>query len=157
MTKITPFLWFDTQALEAAEFYVSVFPNSKIDSISYYPENSPGNASKVMTVDFNLDGNQFIALNGGPLYKFTYATSFYIHCDTQEQIDHYWEKLSEGGQKVECGWLQDKYGVPWQIVPEILGKLMADPDKKKSGAVVTEMLKMTKLVISDLMRAYEQA
>ncbi len=157
MTKITPFLWFDSQAMEAANFYVSIFPNSKITSVAYYPEGSPGQAGSVMVVEFELDGNTFTALNGGPIYQFTYATSFYIHCKTQEEVDHYWDKLSEGGKKIECGWLQDKYGVPWQVVPDALGRLMSDPDKKKAAAVTQAMLKMTKLVIADLEKVYNEA
>lgn len=157
MTKITPFLWFDNQAMDAANFYLSVFPNSRITEVSHYPEGSPGNAGQVMTVDVELDGNSFTLFNGGPLYKFTYATSFYIHCSTQEQIDYFWEKLSENGQKIDCGWLMDKFGVPWQIVPDIFGKLVSSPDKKKSAAVVQAMLKMTKFIIADLEKAYNEA
>ncbi len=112
MTKITPFLWFDSQAMDAANFYLSVFPNSRITEVLHYPEGSPGNAGQVMTVGVELDGNAFTLFNGGPLYKFTYATSFYIHCSTQDQIDYFWEKLSENGQKIECGWLMDRFGVP---------------------------------------------
>jgi predicted 3-demethylubiquinone-9 3-methyltransferase (glyoxalase superfamily) len=157
MIKITPFLWYDNQAKEAAEFYLSIFPNSKILELSYYPNDSEGNAGQVMTIRLDLDGNEFVLFNGGPLYKFSYATSFYVNCKSQEEIDHYWEKLSEDGQKIECGWLVDKYGVPWQIVPEVFGKLVTDPDKKKAEAVVSAMLKMTKFIIADLLKAYSDA
>lgn len=157
MTKITPFLWYDNQAMEAAKFYLSVFPNSGILETSYYPDDNTINSGKVMTVRVDLDGNEFVLFNGGPLYRFSYATSFYISCKTQEEIDHYWENLSQGGEKIECGWLTDRFGVPWQIVPEVFGKLVADPDKKKSSAVIAAMLKMTKFVIADLVKAYSEA
>lgn len=157
MSKIIPFLWFDSQAMDAANFYLSIFPNSRILEISHYPDENPGNAGKVMTVRVDLDGNEFVLFNGGPLYKFSYATSFYINCKTQEEIDHYWEKLSQDGQKMECGWLTDKYGVPWQIVPEIFGKLVSDSDRKKSAAVLLAMLKMTKFIIEDLENAFNNS
>ena len=150
MKKITPFLWYDHHAEEAANFYVSIFKNSKITAV-----NRAG--GHVITVNFDLDGQQFIALNAGPQYKFTEATSFFISCDTQEEVDRFWEKLSEGGEKSQCGWLKDKYGLSWQVIPTALMKLMGDPDPVKSKAVMDAMLKMQKIVIADLEQAYDQA
>jgi len=155
MQKITPFLWFDNQAEEAANFYVSIFKNSKILSISRYGEAGPGPKGSAMTVMFQLDGEEFIALNGGPLFKFTEAISFVVNCETQQEVDEFWEKLSEDGGESRCGWLKDKYGLSWQIVPTILGKLMTDPDPQKSKRVMEAMLKMEKIVIDDLKRAYD--
>jgi predicted 3-demethylubiquinone-9 3-methyltransferase (glyoxalase superfamily) len=129
---ITPFLWFDGRAEEAANFYVAVFPNSKIVSIARYPEDSPGPAGSVMTVEFELDGQRFIALNGGPEYTFTPAVSFSIDCASQADVDHYWDRLVEGGRPVQCGWLQDKYGLSWQVVPRILPRLLKDENDAKS-------------------------
>src|ERR1700758_2309954 len=128
MPRITPFLWFDTQAEEAARFYVSIFRNSKIVNVARYGEAGPGPKGSVMTVDFELDGQEFIALNGGPHFKFTEAVSFVVNCDTQQEVDEFWEKLSAGGQQIQCGWLKDKYGLSWQIVPTVLGQLMQDKD-----------------------------
>src|SRR5215510_11489095 len=150
MKKITPFLWYDHHAEEAANFYVSVFKNSKVTAV-----NRAG--GHVITVNFELDGQQFIALNAGPRYKFTEATSFFISCDTQEEVDTFWEKLSEGGEKSQCGWLKDKYGLSWQVIPRALMKLMGDPDPAKSKAVMDAMLKMQKIVIADLEQAYDHA
>ena len=150
MKKITPFLWYDHHAEEAANFYVSVFKNSKVMAV-----NRAG--GHVMTVNFELHGQQFIALNAGPQFKFTEATSFFISCDTQEEVDTFWEKLSEGGEKSQCGWLKDKYGLSWQVIPTALMKLMGDPDPVKSKAVMDVMLKMQKIVIADLERAYDHA
>jgi predicted 3-demethylubiquinone-9 3-methyltransferase (glyoxalase superfamily) len=155
MQKITPFLWFDNQAEEAANLYVSIFKNSKILSISRYGEAGPGPKGSAMTVVFQLDGEEFIALNGGPLFKFTEAVSFVVNCETQQEVDEFWEKLSQDGEESRCGWLKDKYGLSWQIVPTILGKLMTDPDPQKSKRVMEAMLKMKKIVIDDLKRAYE--
>jgi predicted 3-demethylubiquinone-9 3-methyltransferase (glyoxalase superfamily) len=155
MQKITPFLWFDNQAEEAANFYVSIYKNSKILSISRYGEAGPGPKGSAMTVVFQLDGEEFIALNGGPLFKFTEAISFVVNCETQQEVDEFWEKLSKDGEESRCGWLKDKYGLSWQIVPTILGKLMTDPDPQKSKRVMEAMLKMKKIVIDDLKRAYE--
>ena len=155
MQKITPFLWFDNHAEEAANFYVSIFKNSKILSISRYGEAGPGPKGSAMTVMFQLDGEEFIALNGGPLFKFTEAISFVVNCETQQEVDEFWEKLSEDGGESRCGWLKDKYGLSWQIVPTILGKLMTDPDPQKSKRVMEAMLKMEKIVIDDLKRAYD--
>jgi predicted 3-demethylubiquinone-9 3-methyltransferase (glyoxalase superfamily) len=155
MQKITPFLWFDNQAEGAANFYVSIFKNSKILSISRYGEAGPGPKGSAMTVMFQLDGEEFIALNGGPLFKFTEAISFVVNCETQQEVDEFWEKLSKDGEESRCGWLKDKYGLSWQIVPTILGKLMTDPDPQKSKRVMEAMLKMKKIVIDDLKRAYD--
>lgn len=154
MERITPFLWFDTQAEEAANFYVSIFKNSKIKSISHYPEGTPGPVGQVMLVNFELDGKPFMALNGGPTFKFTEAISLVVNCETQQEIDHFWSKLtSGGGNEVECGWLKDKYGLSWQIVPANLDKLMSTPEKAKR--VMAVVLKSKKLNIADMERAAE--
>jgi predicted 3-demethylubiquinone-9 3-methyltransferase (glyoxalase superfamily) len=150
MKKITPFLWFDTQAEEAMNHYVSIFKNSKVLSINRVN-------GRVMTVTFELDGQEFMALNAGPLYKFTEAVSFFVNCETQEEVDELWEKLSAGGEKSRCGWLKDKFGLSWQIIPTALGKLMSDPDPQKSKAVFQAMLKMNKIEIAGLEQAYRQA
>jgi predicted 3-demethylubiquinone-9 3-methyltransferase (glyoxalase superfamily) len=163
MQRITPCLWFDNQAEEAARFYVSIFKNSKVGRISRYSEagqeihgRQPGS---VMTVEFELDGQTFTALNGGPLFKFTEAVSFQVHCDTQEEVDHYWDNLTAGGDEraQQCGWLKDKFGVSWQVVPTILGQLMQDKDPEKSKRVMQAMLQMTKIEIAKLQQAYEAA
>jgi len=156
MPKITPFLWFDTQAEEATNLYVSLFKNSKILSVSRYGEAGPGPKGSVMTITFELDGQKFIALNGGPHFKFTEAISFSVDCKTQEEVDEYWSKLSAGGEEGPCGWLKDKYGLSWQIVPTVLGELLSDPDSQKSKRVMTAMMQMKKIDISGLKRAYEQ-
>ena len=153
MQKITPFLWFDSQAEEAAAFYTSLFKNSKITGISRYGEAGPGPKGAVMTVNFELDGQKFIALNGGPVFKFTPAISLFVNCETQQEVDELWEKLSAGGGKSRCGWLTDKYGLSWQIIPTILGKLMGDPDRKKAGQVMKAMLQMDKIDIKRLEEA----
>jgi predicted 3-demethylubiquinone-9 3-methyltransferase (glyoxalase superfamily) len=154
MERITPFLWFDTQAEEAANFYVSIFKNSRITSISHYPEGTPGPVGQVMVVNFELDGQKFIALNGGPTFKFTEAISLLVNCETQQEIDHYWSKLTAGGGKeVECGWLKDKYGLSWQIVPANLEKLLGTPEKAKR--VMAVVMKSKKLNIADMERAAE--
>ena len=155
MQKINPFLWFDHQAEEAAKFYVSLFKNSKVVSVSRYGDAGPGPKGTVMVVAFQLDGQEFLALNGGPQFKFSPAVSLVVSCETQEEVDKLWEKLSEGGQKQQCGWLQDKYGLSWQIVPTVLGKLMQDKDAKKSERVMKAMLQMHKLDIAGLKQAYE--
>jgi predicted 3-demethylubiquinone-9 3-methyltransferase (glyoxalase superfamily) len=156
--KLTPFLWFDKNAEEAANYYVSVFPNSKITSILRHDANSAKANNmpegSVLTVGFNLDGNDFAALNGGPHFKMTGAVSFVILCETQEEVDHYWEKLTEGGQEMDCGWAVDKFGMTWQITPTILPKYLADPDKEKSERVMKCMLTMKKLEIEPLEKAY---
>jgi predicted 3-demethylubiquinone-9 3-methyltransferase (glyoxalase superfamily) len=154
MERITPFLWFDTQAEEAANFYVSIFKNSRITSISHYPEGTPGPVGQVMVVNFELDGQKFIALNGGPTFKFTEAISLLVNCETQQEIDHYWSKLTSGGGKeVECGWLKDKYGLSWQIVPANLEKLLGTPEKAKR--VMAVVMKSKKLNIAEMERAAE--
>jgi predicted 3-demethylubiquinone-9 3-methyltransferase (glyoxalase superfamily) len=157
MQKIYPCLWYDTQAEEAVKFYTSIFNNSKIENISYYGNDGPGPKGSVLTVSFQLSGQEYMALNGGPEYKFTPAMSLFVNCETQEEVDHYWEKLSEGGEKGQCGWLTDKYGVSWQIVPTILGVLMSDKDPRKAANVMQAMLQMRKLDIAILKQAYEQA
>ncbi len=154
MTKITPFLWFDTQAEDAANFYVSVFRNSRIVKIARYGAAGPGLEGSVMTVEFELDGQPFIALNGGPYFKFTEAISFSVDCHTQDEVDHYWDNLSAGGEQVQCGWLKDKFGLSWQVNPSILGKLLGDPDPEKSKRVMAAMLKMKKIDIAALHAAY---
>lgn len=156
MPKTTPCLWFDTQGEEAANFYTSIFKNSRILEVSRYGEAGPGEQGTVMTVTFELDGQQFIALNGGPEFTFNEAISFQVHCETQDEVDEFWAKLSEGGEEVQCGWLKDKYGVSWQIVPTALTKLASDPDPEKSQRVIKAMLGMTKIDIAALQRAYEQ-
>ena len=156
MPKITPFLWFDNQAEEAANFYVSIFNNSKILTISRYGEAGPGPKGSAMTVSFQLDGKEFIALNGGPHFKFTEAISFIVDCKTQQEVDRFWEKLSAGGQESQCGWLKDKYGLSWQVIPTILGELLRDPDPVKSKRVMEAMLKMKKIDIQGLKQAYNR-
>ena len=154
MPKITPFLWFDTQAEEAAKFYTSIFKNSKITGIAHYLEGSPGPAGSVMTVGFELEGQPFTALNGGPIFKFTEAISFVVHCESQKEVDEYWEKLLQGGQESQCGWLKDKYGVSWQIVPSVLIEMLQDKDAEKAKRVMQAMLQMKKIDIGALKRAY---
>ena len=153
MQKITPFLWFDTQAEEAAKFYVSIFKDSKIVNIARYGDAGPGRKGSVMTVEFRLEGLEFVALNGGPHFKFTEAISFVVNCKTQAEVDKFWTKLSAGGKEVQCGWLKDKFGLSWQIVPTILGELMSDKDPAKSERVMEAMLKMVKLDINKLKAA----
>lgn len=155
MQKITPCLWFDGKAEEAMNFYVSIFKNSKVGSVSRYGEAGPGPKGSVMVATFQLEGQEFMALNGGPQYTFSPAISFMVNCKAQEEVNELWEKLSEGGQIQQCGWLQDKFGVSWQIVPTALGELMRDKDPEKSKRVMQAMLKMKKLDIAELRRAYE--
>jgi predicted 3-demethylubiquinone-9 3-methyltransferase (glyoxalase superfamily) len=155
--KITPFLWFDNNAEEAVNFYLSIFKNSKITSIARYGEAGPGPKGAVMTVAFKLDGQNFVALNGGPHFTFSPAISFFVNCQTQQEIDDFWEKLSHGGKTDRCGWLTDKFGVTWQIVPSILVPLLQDKDPQKSQSVMKAMLKMDKLNIKGLQDAYQQA
>ena len=154
MQKITPFLWFDSNAEEAANFYTSIFKNSKILNVARYGEAGPGPKGSAMTVTFQLDGQQFIALNGGPHYTFSPAISFFVNCETQAEVDEFWNKLSAGGKEVQCGWLQDKFGVSWQIIPNALMELMSDKDPVKSQRVFKAMLQMTKIDIAGLKRAY---
>ena len=153
MQKITPFLWFDGRAEEAANFYTSIFKNSKIGTVNRYGDNGPGPKGSVMIATFELDGQHFIALNGGPQFKFSPATSFVVNCETQEEVDHFWTKLSEGGTTQQCGWLQDKFGVSWQIVPTALPQLMSDPDPAKRSRVMGALMKMTKIQIAKLKEA----
>lgn len=157
MQKITPFLWYDTQAEEAAKFYVSIFPKSKILKTARYGEAGPGPKGSVMTVEFELAGQRMIALNGGPHFKFTEAISLSVDCKDQKEVDRYWTRLSQGGQESMCGWLKDKFGLSWQVNPSILGKLLSDKDAKKAKRVMEAMLKMKKIDIQDLKQAYEGA
>lgn len=157
MQKIQPCLWFDGQAEEAANYYVSIFKNSKVLDVARIGEGGPAPARSVLTVTFQLEGLEFMALNGGPDFKFNEAISLYVDCKTQEEVDELWNKLTaNGGEPSVCGWLKDKYGVSWQIVPSILGELMNDPDPKKAQRVMQAMLQMTKIEIDGLRRAYEQ-
>lgn len=152
--KIVPFLWFDSQAEEAANFYVSVFKNSRINTVSRYGDTGPGPKGGVMVVSFQLAGQQFMALNGGPYFTFTPAVSFLVQCETQQEVDEFWEKLSKGGKTEQCGWLKDKYGLSWQIIPTALGEMLSDPDHAKSQRVMQAMLQMTKIDIEGLKKAY---
>lgn len=160
MQKITPFLWFDDRAEQAAIFYTSIFKNSKIVNMARYGEAGAEVSGRpkgtVMTVTFQLEGQEFVALNGGPQFRFTEAISFVVNCQTQEEVDEYWQKLSAGGQEVQCGWLKDKYGLSWQIVPTILSEMLNDPDPKKAERVMKAMLQMKKIDIKALKQAYEQ-
>jgi predicted 3-demethylubiquinone-9 3-methyltransferase (glyoxalase superfamily) len=154
MSSITPFLWFDVQAEEAARFYVSIFPDSKITGVARRTDAAPPNASDVLTVDFELGGKRYLALNGGPHYKFTEAVSFMVHCRTQDEIDRYWAALTaDGGEEVVCGWLKDKYGLFWQIVPDGLTDLLAGPDRAKANRVLSAVMNMKKLDLAALERA----
>lgn len=154
MQKITPFLWFDNQAEDAAKFYASIFKNSKVGAITRYGEAGPGTPGSVLTVEFELDGLSFVALNGGPHFKFTEAISMQIACETQEEVDRLWSKLTEdGGQPGQCGWLKDKFGLSWQVVPTALPRLLKQPDAEKANRVMQAMLQMTKIEIAELERA----
>jgi predicted 3-demethylubiquinone-9 3-methyltransferase (glyoxalase superfamily) len=155
MQKITPFLWFDGKAEEAARFYTGIFPRARVSDVRHYGEAGPGPAGAVMSLTFELDGQSFIALNGGPQFQFTPAISFFVSCETQEEVDDLWAKLGEGGRYVQCGWLTDKFGVSWQIVPRRLGELLADKDAARSRRVMEAMFKMIKLDIEALERAYD--
>jgi predicted 3-demethylubiquinone-9 3-methyltransferase (glyoxalase superfamily) len=155
MNKITPFLWFDNKAEEAMNFYVSIFKNSKVLDISRYGKNAPYPEGTAFLVTFQLDGQNVMALNAGPEFKFTEAISMYVNCDTQADVDTLWEKLSEGGEKSQCGWLKDKYGLSWQIVPTALGRLMGDKDPEKASRVMQAMLQMNKIDINLLKQARE--
>jgi predicted 3-demethylubiquinone-9 3-methyltransferase (glyoxalase superfamily) len=156
MQKITPFLWYDNNAEEAVNHYISIFKNSKITKIARYGDAGPGRKGSVMTIAFQLEGQDFIALNGGPIFKFNEAISFSVDCKTQQEVDELWEKLSAGGQPSQCGWLKDKYGVSWQIVPSILVEMLQDKDTEKSKRVMQAMMQMRKIDIAALQRAYEQ-
>jgi len=155
--QITPFLWLNGNVEDAVNFYTSIFENSAVVNINALPDGVPGRKGKVISATFRLNGLEFMALDGGPLYSFTPAISFFVHCETQQEVDHFWEKLSSGGETVQCGWLKDKFGISWQIVPNILGKLLGDPNPVKSGNVMKAMIKMIKLDIEDLKKAYEEA
>ena len=156
MQKITPCLWFNRQAEEAANYYVSLFKNSRILTVLRYPENSPGGeADTVMTVSFELDGQEYLALNGGPEFDFTEAISFIVYCEDQEEVDRMWAGLTAGGEEVQCGWLKDKYGISWQVVPRVLDDMMNSSDREKVDRVNQAMLKMVKLDIAELKRAFD--
>ncbi len=157
MQRIVPFLWFNGRAEEAMNFYVSIFKNSRVTGVSRYGDTGPGPKGTVMVASFQLEGQDFHALNGGPEYTFSPAISLLVNCETQQEVDHLWERLCEGGAPIQCGWLKDKFGVSWQIVPTILGRLMQDPDPQKSQRVMKAMLQMEKLDIARLKQAYEQA
>jgi predicted 3-demethylubiquinone-9 3-methyltransferase (glyoxalase superfamily) len=158
--KITPFLWFDDKAEEAAKFYTSIFKNSKIGNITRYDEEAAGPtgrpAGSVMTVDFQLAGKEFVALNGGPMFKFTEAISFVVNCGNQEEVDYFWSKLSAGGEESRCGWLKDKFGLSWQVVPTVLTEMLTDKDTAKAKRVMHAMLQMDKIDIAVLKKAYDQ-
>jgi predicted 3-demethylubiquinone-9 3-methyltransferase (glyoxalase superfamily) len=157
MQKIMNCLWFDNNAEEAVNFYVSLFKNSKVTKVTQYGEGMPLPKGTVMTVSFSLDGQEFLALNGGPTFNFTPAVSLIINCKTQEEVDRFWEKLSEGGQKGQCGWLTDRFGLSWQVVPTILGEIMSSADDEKAQSVMEALMQMTKLDIKKLQEAYEHA
>ena len=157
MPRITPNLWFDTESKEAAEFYVSVFPNSEIRNVSHYGEAGPREAGMVLTVDFVLDGQEFTAINGGPEFTFDEAISLLINCADQDEVDYYWTKLSEGGAEGQCGWLKDRYGLSWQVVPAGMGELMTDPDEGRAQRAMKAMLGMKKLDVAALRAAADQA
>lgn len=157
MQKITPFLWFDGKAEEAVNFYASIFKNSRIGDVRRYGDAGPGPKGTVMSATFQLEGQEFIALNGGPQFTFTPAISFFVNCETQEEVDALWEKFSEGGEPQGCGWIKDKYGLSWQIIPSALGEMLQDKDAGKSQRVMKAMLQMTKIDIKLLKQAYEQS
>ena len=157
MQKITPFLWYDGNAEEAANFYISIFKNSKMGKISRYGDAGPGPKGSVMSVTFQIEGQEFFALNGGPHFKFTPAISFFVNCETQQEVDDLWEKLSAGGRTDRCGWLQDKFGVSWQIIPTVLGQLLGDKDPQRAKRAMQAMLQMTKIDINKLQHAAAEA
>lgn len=157
MKKITPFLWFDGNAEEAANFYISIFKNSKMGKISRYGDAGPGPKGSVMSVTFQIEGQEFFALNGGPQFKFTPAISFFVNCETQKEVDDLWEKLSAGGRTDRCGWLQDKFGLSWQIIPTVLGQLLGDKDPQRAKRAMQAMLQMTKIDIEKLQHAAAEA
>ncbi|CAI2934847.1 VOC family protein [Aminobacter niigataensis] len=154
MQKITPFLWFDNQAEDAVNFYISVFRNAKVGKVTRYGEAGPGPVGSVMVAEFELEGIRFTALNGGPMFKFTEAISMVVDCKDQAEVDHFWDRLSEGGQPGQCGWLKDRFGLSWQIVPEALPRLLGDPDPAKAGRVMQAMLQMTRIEVAKLEKAY---
>lgn len=153
--QIVPFLWYDGTAKEAADLYTSLFKNSTIEEVSHYGEGGPAPKGSVMSVNFRLNGQLFYAFNGGPMFKFTEAISMFVNCDTQEEVDHFWNGLSEGGQPSRCGWLKDKFGVSWQVIPKVLGRMLRDSDPQKAQRAMQAMLKMDKIVIADLEKAYK--
>jgi predicted 3-demethylubiquinone-9 3-methyltransferase (glyoxalase superfamily) len=153
MQGITPNLWFDTEAEEAADFYISVFKNSRIVSVARYPEGAPGPTGSVMTVEFELDGQRFVGINGGPRFTFSEAVSFQINCETQDEVDYYWERLSEGGEEAQCGWLKDRYGLSWQVIPAGMEEVFTDPDPQRAQRAMQGMLGMRKLDIVALRSA----
>lgn len=155
MQKITPFLWFDDKAEEAMNFYISIFKNSKVVRVTRYGDAGPGPRGTVMAATFELEGQEFYALNGGPMYKFTPAISLFVHCETQQEVDELWEKLSEGGRIDQCGWLQDRYGLSWQIIPTLLGKLLGDKDPVKAKRAMQAMLQMKKIDMAGLQKAHD--
>jgi len=155
MQKITPFLWFDNNAEEAMNFYVSIFKNSRVGRVTRYGDAGPGPKGTVMSATFELDGQEFFALNGGPQFQFTPAISLFVNCETQQEVDELWEKLSAGGKKEKCGWLKDKYGLSWQIIPKALGRMLGDSDPEKSKRVMQAMLQMSKIEVEALKKAYE--
>jgi predicted 3-demethylubiquinone-9 3-methyltransferase (glyoxalase superfamily) len=155
MQKITPFLWFDGKAEEAMNFYTSIFKNAKVGSVTRYGDAGPGPKGSVMSATFEIEGQEFYALNGGPHYKFTPAISFFVKCKTQQEVDTYWDALSAGGEKMQCGWLTDKFGVSWQIIPTVLGEMLGDKDPAKARRVMEAMLKMRRIEIETLQRAYD--
>ncbi|MEX0750351.1 MAG: VOC family protein [Dehalococcoidia bacterium] len=156
MQTIVPYLWFDSQAEEAMRFYTALFPNSRVGDVSRYGEGMPMPAGTVMSATFELDGQEFVALNGGPMFKFTEAISLFVKCETQEEVDRLWSALTaHGGEESMCGWLKDRYGLSWQIIPNALGKLLGDPDPEKAGRVMQAMLQMRKIDIAGLREAYE--
>jgi predicted 3-demethylubiquinone-9 3-methyltransferase (glyoxalase superfamily) len=154
MQKITPFLWFDNQAEEAMKFYTSIFQDAEIKGVTRYGDAGPGPKGSVMTASFTLNGQEFTALNGGPLFKFKESVSFVVHCETQAEVDYYWEKLSEGGHKSQCGWLKDKFGLSWQVVPDIAIRMLTDKDAAKGEKVMKAVMQMTKIDIQKLQDAY---
>jgi predicted 3-demethylubiquinone-9 3-methyltransferase (glyoxalase superfamily) len=156
MQRITPFLWFDGKAEEAMNFYVSIFKNSKVVSVTRYGAAGPGPKGTVMSATFQLDGQQFFALNGGPQFTFSPAISLFVNCETQQEVDELWEKLSEGGKKERCGWLKDQYGLSWQVIPSALGKMLQDKDPAKADRVMKAMLQMDKIDIKRLQQAYDR-
>ena len=157
MPCITPNLWFDTQSVEAAEFYVSIFPNSKVANITHYGESGPRPAGTVLTVDFVLDGQEYTAINGGPQFTFDEAISLLIYCADQEEVDYYWTKLSEGGEENQCGWLKDRYGLSWQVVPEGMGEILSDPNDQRGQRAMRAMFGMKKIDVAALRAAADQA
>ncbi|MEW4562887.1 VOC family protein [Bremerella sp. JC770] len=157
MQRITPFLWFNDQAEEAVHFYLSIFADSRILTQARYGEVGPGPEGSIMTIEFELQGQKFVALNGGPHFTFNEAVSFVVNCETADEVDHYWEKLSAGGKTSQCGWLKDKFGVSWQVVPTLLARLVSDADRGKAQMVMAAMLQMEKLDVAALQTAYDDA